>query len=140
MDFLKIRNYYFFILEKRMWIHFFKGVFMISHMQKMLEKLQVDYADLRYETISTVELSQSKKGLSRALQNQSHGFVLRVVHQGGVGNALFSTEKDFSWACEQALHQAKLNARLRKTPCIFASVPVIQDSIPLLCEKEILCE
>lgn len=99
---------------------------MIHDIKKMLELVEADYADIRYEVKKETAVGFNGKELARVNANAADGYVLRVLYKGGFSSTAFTKPEDAGKAAAAALANAKLLSRSVKKPVRLAKVPVIK--------------
>lgn len=100
---------------------------MITKIKKMLELVDADYADIRYEVKTETVLGFNGKDLTRVNASSADGYVLRVLYKGGFSSIAFTKPQDAGKAAATGLANAKLLSRNVKKPVHLAKAPVIVD-------------
>jgi TldD protein len=109
---------------------------MFEKMERALEKIDADYADIRYEIKKETSISFGGRELTEIGSNSTDGFVIRVLKNGGMASIAFTDERDADKAIYTALENALLTARFVDPPVRLAEVEVIRDNfIPVLDEN-----
>lgn len=101
-------------------------------MHDMLENVikgkPVDYADLRYENITTISIRFSGKELKDISQSATNGGFIRVLDKGGIGMTSFNKAEDAETSFDIARASAHLMAENTNEKITFIDVaPVIAD-------------
>jgi TldD protein len=99
---------------------------MIDKLRKMLELVDADYADIRYENKKETSIWFEGKELTRVSANSADGYVLRVLSKGGFSSVAFTKPEDAGRAAAAALADAKLLSRNVRESVRLAGVPVIK--------------
>lgn len=99
---------------------------MIHEIKKMLELVDADYADIRYEVKKDTVVGFNGKELTRVNANSADGYVLRVLYKGGFSATAFTKPEDAVKAAAGALANAKLLSRNIKNPVCLAKTPAIK--------------
>lgn len=99
---------------------------MIHKIKKMLEFVDADYADIRYEVKKETAVGFNGKELTRVNANSADGYVLRVLYKGGFSSIAFTKQEDAGKAAAAALANAKLLSRNIKKSVILTKVPIIK--------------
>ncbi len=99
---------------------------MIHKIKKILELVDADYADIRYEIKKETIVGFNGRELSRVSANSADGYVLRVLYKGGFSSIAFTRPGDAEKAVSVALANAKLLSRNVRKPVNLAKVPVIK--------------
>lgn len=109
---------------------------MMKEIKKMLELIDADYADIRYENKKETVISYKGKALSGVSATSSDGYVLRVLYRGGFSSVTFSRPEDAGKAASMAVSDAKLLSRNVKAPVVLADSPTIKaEFFPKLSES-----
>lgn len=95
--------------------------------KKILESVDADYADIRYEVKKETIVGFSGKELSRVNASSADGYVLRVLYKGGFSSITFTKPEDADRAAATALADAKLLSRNVKKPVRLAKSPVVKE-------------
>lgn len=99
---------------------------MKSKLKRILEYVNADYADIRYEKKKETIVAYNGKELSGVSANASDGYVLRVLYRGGFSSVTFSRLEDAKRAAAMAVADAKLLSKNVKRPVMLAKVPVLK--------------
>jgi len=99
---------------------------MINKIKEILELVEADYADIRYEVKRETMAAFSGRELARVNTNSADGYVLRVLYKGGFSSTAFTKSEDAAKAAAAALANAKLLSRNIKKPVSLAGTPVIK--------------
>ena len=99
---------------------------MIQKIKKMLELVEADYADIRYEIKKETVAGFNGRELARVNTNSADGYVLRVLYKGGFSSTAFTKPEDAGKAAAAALADAKLLSRNVRKPVSLAKAPAIK--------------
>ncbi|MFA6433944.1 MAG: TldD/PmbA family protein [Elusimicrobiales bacterium] len=100
---------------------------MFDELKKMLERLEADYADIRYEVKKETEAAFTGKELARVNANSTDGFVMRALYKGGFATAAFTKPEDAPKAAASVMENAKLMSCKLKEPVRLARTPAIKE-------------
>ena len=100
---------------------------MLDKMNKILSKVDADYADIRYEEKNETDISFSGKELKGIGENFTDGFVIRVLKNGGFSSVVFTKPEDADEAIKNAVEYAELMGEKSNKPVKLKNVEVIQD-------------
>lgn len=101
---------------------------MLTKLKSMLQLINADYADIRYEIRSDNRIIYNNLDLAAVSGTRTDGFVVRVMKGGGMASAAFTSENDFDKAVKAALNSAVLMGEYRKNTLKLAPVEIIKDS------------
>jgi TldD protein len=108
---------------------------MFEKLRGVLDKLDLDYADIRYEIKKATVISFDRKELTQIGSNSTDGYVLRVLKEGGFASVVFTKESDADKAVQTAAENAKLIAKNIEKPVRLAKAEVVKDTaVPALKE------
>lgn len=108
---------------------------MFDKLRAVLGKLDVDYADIRYEIKKATVISFDGKELTQIGSNSTDGYVLRALKDGGFSSVVFTKESDAEKAAFAAAENARLIAQNIEKPVRLAEAGVVKDtSLPPLKE------
>jgi len=108
---------------------------MFDRLRGVLGKLDVDYADIRYEIKKATIISFDGKELTQIGSNSTDGYVLRALKDGGFSSVVFTKESDAEKAASVAAENAQLIARNIEKPVRLAEAEVVKDTaVPALKE------
>jgi TldD protein len=108
---------------------------MFEQLKRILDKVDSDYADLRYEIKKATSISFQGKDLTHIGSNSTDGYVLRVLKDGGMSSIVFTKEGDADKAIRTAVENARLISKNVKKPVRLAKTEIVKDTfIPLLKE------
>lgn len=108
---------------------------MFEKLWRILNKVDADYADIRYEIRKDAVVSFAGKELTQISSNSTDGYVLRVLKDGGMSSVVFTKETDAETAIRTALENARLIASNLEKPVKLAKTEVVKDHfIPTLKE------
>jgi len=106
---------------------------LFANLKRLLEKIDADYADIRYEIKKSVVISFAGKELTEISSNSTDGFVVRVLKRGGLSAVAFTNEADADRAISAALENARLSAEYADPPVRLAKAGIIKNAfIPML--------
>ncbi|MFH1336035.1 MAG: TldD/PmbA family protein, partial [Candidatus Zixiibacteriota bacterium] len=100
---------------------------MLERLRRILEKVDSDYADLRYEIKKSTGISFQGKDLTHIGSNTTDGYVLRVLKDGGMSSVVFTQETDADKAIRTAVENARLISKNVKKPVRLAKTEIVQD-------------
>jgi len=108
---------------------------MFDKLRAVLGKLDVDYADIRYEIKKATVISFDGKELTQIGSSSTDGYVLRALKDGGFSSVVFTKESDAEKAASVAAENAQLIARNIEKPVRLAEAEVVKDTaVPVLKE------
>jgi len=108
---------------------------MFDKLRAILNKIDADYADIRYEIKKDVTITFNGKELTQIGSNSTDGYVVRVLNGGGMSSAVFTKETDADKAVRTAVENAQLIAKNLEKPIRLAKVEVVKDTyVPVLKE------
>ncbi len=108
---------------------------MFEQLQRILDKVDADYADIRYEIKKVVSISFQGRDLTQIGSNSTDGYVMRVLKDGGMSSVVFTQENDAEKAARSAVENARLISKNINKPVQLAKTDVVQDTfIPKLKE------
>ena len=87
---------------------------MLGTLENILNGIEADYADIRYERKSELRIGFSGRELSELTPSGGSGFVLRVLSGGGFSSVPFTREDEAEEAIRKAVKNAVLLGRDRK--------------------------
>lgn len=99
---------------------------MIDKLKKILEKVDADYADIRYEVKKVTAVNFNSRELAGVNASSADGYVLRVLHKGGFASTSFTRPGDAEKAVAAALANARLLSRNARKPAALAKAPAIK--------------
>lgn len=108
---------------------------MFEKLRRILNGIDADYADVRYEIKKSVAISFNGKELTQIGSNSTDGYVVRVLKEGGMSSVVFTKENDAKKAVGSAVENARLIAKNIKKPVRLAKVKAVEDTfIPAIKE------
>lgn len=108
---------------------------MFEKLRGILNKVDADYADIRYETKKDTVVSFSGKELTEIGSNSTDGYVIRALKDGGMASVVFTKEDDVEKAIRTVVENARLIAKNTEKRVRLAEVEVVKDTfIPELKE------
>jgi TldD protein len=108
---------------------------MFDKLQKILNKIDADYADIRYEIRKDTVITFNGNELTQISSNSTDGYVIRALKAGGMSSVVFIKESDAEKAVRKTLENAQLIAKNIEKPVRLAEAEVIRDTfIPILKE------
>lgn len=108
---------------------------MFEKLRGILNKVDADYADIRYETKKDTVVSFSGKELTEIGSNSTDGYVIRALKDGGMASVVFTKEGDAEKAIRTVVENARLIAKNTEKRVRLAEVEVVKDTfIPELKE------
>ena len=100
---------------------------MFDDLKNIISKVDVDYADVRYEIKKEINIVFNGKELNNVTSNSTDGYVLRILKNGGLSSVAFTKKKDADEAVQSATQNALLISKNIKKPVRFAKTEVIKD-------------
>lgn len=108
---------------------------MVERLRTILKKIPADYADVRHERKNETKVVLNGHELTELGSNATDGYVLRVLHQGGLSSVAFTAYDDHEKAIATATENAQLMSRFTTQPVVFAPVEPVKDRyLPVLDE------
>ena len=101
---------------------------MFEKLKKILQKVEADYSDIRYEQKKDCIITFNGKELTRIGSNSTDGFVVRILKDGGLSSVAFTKETDADTAIKSALENAVLIGKNITKPIQLAKVPVVKET------------
>ena len=101
---------------------------MLDKLKNMLEKIDADYADIRYEIKKNSSIVFDGKKLLEIGSNSTDGFIIRVLKNGGMSSISFTKEKDAEKAIQTVQENAKLVSSKIQKPISLAKVEAVQET------------
>jgi len=101
---------------------------MLQKLKKILQKADVDYADIRYEIKKNTFITLDGKELSNIGSTITDGYVVRILKNGGFTSVAFTKETDAEKALKTAEENAVLIGNTIEKPVKLAHVPIIKDT------------
>lgn len=101
---------------------------MFETLRSMLSKAGSEYADIRYEIKKETKIVFNGRELFHIGANSTDGFVIRILHKGGLSSVSFTRPADAEAAVRTAEENAALVARNVKKPVLFKKADVIKDT------------
>ena len=106
---------------------------MFEKLESIISKVNVEYADIRYEKKKDTKIVFNGKELTQIGSNSTDGYVLRVLKKGGFSSVAFTKEKDAEEAVLEAVRNAMLISENIEEPVVLTEAEVIKDTfIPIL--------
>jgi len=87
---------------------------MLEKLSEYLSKVDVEYADIRYEKMTKTEIVYNGKELSEMGSNVTDGYVIRVLKNGGFATVSVTKPSEIEWAFDLATSNASTLGRARK--------------------------
>lgn len=109
---------------------------MFSQLETILSLAGTDYADIRYEEMSETAISFSGKELTGVSANDTDGYVVRVLHRGGMASVAFTRPGEAENAVRTAVENAALFARNLDKPIRLAATEAIKDEFAPSLEED----
>lgn len=97
--------------------------------EKLVEKKEVDYLDLRYEKNRFVIITYSGKELEDIGVSDTQGGLMRVLDKGGFSTSSFNEIEKLFEAYRLARDSAGLASGNLTEPTVFCDVPVVEDEV-----------
>ncbi|MCF7912285.1 MAG: TldD/PmbA family protein [Candidatus Cloacimonetes bacterium] len=108
---------------------------MIEKLKSLLQRVEADYADIRYETKDTGILQFSNEELTAVTSSRTDGYVIRILKDGGFAAAAFTAWEDAEDAINSALQSAAVMGEYRTSPVVLAEAEIVKDRYrPVLIE------
>ena len=108
---------------------------MIEKLKTLLQKVDADYADIRYEIRYDNALRFNNEELTAVTSNRTDGYVIRVLKGGGLSAVAFTSLSDADKAIKSALESAVVMGKYRNKPVKLAAMEVVKDNFkPALVE------
>ena len=101
---------------------------MLQKLKKILQKADVDYADIRYEIKKNTFITLDGKELSNIGSTITDGYVVRILKNGGFTSVAFTKETDAEKALKTAEENAVLIGNTIEKPVKLAQVSIIKDT------------
>lgn len=101
---------------------------MIDVLGKMLEKVEADYADIRYERMRTSSADLTRDQLKGVSAVATDGYVVRVYRDRGFASATVTRREDVPEALKLASEGATVMGRSGKT-VVLAEAPAVTDDV-----------
>lgn len=101
---------------------------MFSQLGKILSLVKADYADIRYEEMSETAISYSGRELTGVSANETDGYVVRVLHRGGMASVAFTKPEEAEKAVRTASENADLFFRNSKKEVRLAQTEAVSDA------------
>ncbi len=101
---------------------------MFEQLSRILNQVKADYADIRYEEMQETSISYSGRELTGVSSNSTDGFVVRVLHRGGLASVAFTKPEEAENAVRTAVENAEIFCRHLDKRISLARVDPIQDS------------
>jgi predicted Zn-dependent protease len=101
---------------------------MIEKLKNLLQEVDADYADIRYEVKNLNHLQFSNEELTAVTSSRTDGYVVRVLKNGGLAAAAFTAWEDAENAIKSALKSAVVMGQYRNNPVVLANTEIVKDS------------
>jgi predicted Zn-dependent protease len=102
---------------------------MFDTLRPILDRLDVDYADLRHEIRRDVMVSFAGRDLTQVGSNAADGYVLRVLDGGGLASVAFTRREDAEKSIATAIENARLLGSRMEKPVTLAPTETIVDDV-----------
>ncbi len=99
---------------------------MIEELKKILQNIDADYADIRYEVRLDNGLQFNNEELMAVTSSTTDGYVIRLLKGGGLSAVAFTSLEDAEKAIKAASRSAVLMGQFRRKPVTLAPVEVIK--------------
>ena len=103
---------------------------MFATLRSILSRMDVDYSDIRYETMLETVITFNGRELTQVSSNSTDGYVVRAQQKGGFSSVAFTREKDWEWAIRKVQENAFLLARCIREPVKLARADVCETLLP----------
>ncbi|MDP8323274.1 MAG: TldD/PmbA family protein [Candidatus Stygibacter australis] len=100
---------------------------MIEKLKALLQKVDADYSDIRYEVRYDNALHFSNEELTAVTSSLTDGYVIRVLKGGGMSAVAFTSLVDAEKAIKSAIESAIVMGKYRKKPVKLAAIGVVKD-------------
>ncbi len=100
---------------------------MFERLRTILNKVDADYADIRYEIRKDVVISFNGSELTQISSNSADGYVVRALKDGGMSSVMFTKESDAEKAVRTAVENGRLIAKNLEKPVRLAKTEVVKD-------------
>jgi len=101
---------------------------MFERLGAILEKVDADYADIRYEVKRETTIVFNNKELTTIGSSSTDGYVLRVLRNGGLSSISFTKETDGEKAIRTVQENALIISKNIKVPVRFADTEAIKET------------
>lgn len=101
---------------------------MFDTLERILATAAADYADIRYEEMKETDISFSGRELTAVSANTTDGFVLRVLHKGGMAAVAFTKPTEADAAVRTAGENAALFSRHLDKPVRLAAAGAVTET------------
>ena len=106
-----------------------EGEPMLDRLRTMLEGVEADFADIRYEIKRETLIGFAGRELRTIGTNITDGYVVRVLKDGGFASATVTREEDVKRAVQLALEAASTITATGGKLTVLESAPVVRDTI-----------
>ncbi len=100
---------------------------MAEDIMRHVNKADVDFIDIRYETKSEAVIHYSSRDLKEIGSNTTDGFVVRVLNKGGMASMAVTRSEDLRRAIGSLMEAANLISKKSGRKTKLASVPAVKD-------------
>lgn len=105
---------------------------MLEKFKSMLDNIDADFADIRYEVKKETTIGFSGSEIRRVGSNTTDGYVVRVLKNGGFSTATVTKEEDVPRAIELAIDGADTLVATGGKKTEIEDAPVVQETVELL--------
>ncbi len=109
---------------------------MIDKLRKVIQKVNADFVDIRYEVRGDTTISFHSAELHEIGTNSTDGYVVRVLRNGGFGTASVTRFEDLDTALGRAKDSAETMARSGAAPVKMARCPSVQEEVMLKLDED----
>jgi len=102
---------------------------MIEKLKKIVDGIEADFSDVRYEVRKDARVIFRGKDLSETGANSTDGFVVRVLKNGGFGFSAVTRFDDISTAVARAVDAAETMAGAGGEPIRLEQYPAMEDVV-----------
>lgn len=104
---------------------------MLNTLQNYLSKIDADYADIRYEKMNETTVNYSGKELTSIGSNDTDGYVIRVLKNGGFATISVTSPDDIDKAIARVTENAILSGREMEKKIALKYPPKVEEIVPL---------
>lgn len=101
---------------------------MFDKLRKIINRVDADYADVRYEIKKDTVISFAGEELTEIGSNSCDGYVIRALKEGGMSSVVFTRESDAEKAMRTVMENAELIGRSKEKPVELEKTEVVKDT------------
>ncbi|MBF0361810.1 MAG: TldD/PmbA family protein [Oligoflexia bacterium] len=109
---------------------------MQRELKEIISKVNADYCDIRYEKMNTTKITYNGQELTEIGANQTDGYVLRVLKNGGFASISITNREDIDRAIKIVSESATLLGRELKEKVKLELPTAAVDDVPLTLEGD----